>query len=220
MVRFEDVSFCHPSRTTGLKNINLKIDKGDFVIINGSTAEYKTTLLNLVYGCVIPKSGRIYVLDYTLPDNKGKIPEIRTHIGYIFHKLIFFENLTVKENLLVTLLVKSKDRDKRDVEEKVDNILRETHFLKPDTIVERLSSGEKQFLNVIRAIISEPLIILADEPLKHLNKEAMTIITKLLEEEHRKGVTIILTTNNLDIFSGNDKKLYTLKGGTLTHHGN
>lgn len=215
MVRFENVFFNHPSRTSGLKDISLTINKGDFVCIAAQTAEYKTTLLNLIYGTLLPVNGKLHVLEYVLPDDRKKIPEIRKQTGYVFHNFLFFENLTVRENLLLTLLIKSDKRKILNIEEKLEKLFKDYHFLKQDAIVANLSSGEKQLLNILRAIVFEPLIILADDPLKHLHKYEADLIMNLFEEEHRKGVTIIMTSGVTNMPESTNISYYTLKGGKL-----
>lgn len=215
MVRFENVSFSHPSRSSGLKDISLTIDKGSFIFFTAPTAEYKTTFLNLIYGSLFPNTGKIYVLDYVLPDDKKSISKLRKRIGYIFHNFFFFDKLTVRENLIITLLVKEREQREKHLEKTVDEVLSQQHFLKPDTIVSKLSSGEKQILNVLRATISEPLLILADEPLKHLHKEETEYIMKILDEEQRKGVTIVATSNSPSVPETFNKNYMILKGGKI-----
>ncbi len=215
MVRFENVSFSHPPRTSGLKDINITINKGEFVCISASTAEYKTTFLNLIYGRLLPINGKLHVFDYVLPDDKRKISEIRKQIGYVFHDQLFFENLTVKENLKLAFLIKSNNKKNINIEEKIDKLLKENHFLKHDVVVSCLSTGEKQLLNILRAVVSEPLIILADEPFKHLHRDEIECTMNLFEEEQRKGVTIIMTTGVAATQESSSIKHYSLKGGRL-----
>lgn len=215
MVRFENVSYTPPFRSSGLKDINLQINKGELVFITAQTAEYKTTFLNLLYGKVLPTNGKIYIHGYCLPDDKKKIPQLRKDVGYIFHSFLFFDNLTVWENLYITLKVKTYHKN-INIEEKIEEMLNKIHtHLKPDKPVSRLSSGERQTLNFVRALITEPLIILADDPFKHFHKNETDKFLSLLEEEQRKGVTIIVTTGNISIPESFNKTYYTLKGGII-----
>ncbi len=215
MVRFENVSFSHPTRTSGLKDISLSIEKGDFVFITAPVAEYKTTLLNLIYGSIFPGSGRLHVLEYILPDDRKKVCQMRKQIGFIFHDFHFFDHLTVRENLLVTLLVKSREDGLNYMTERVDKLLMEHHFLKHDMPVSRLSSGEKQLLNVLRAVACSPLIILADEPFKNLSRDETDKIMAILEEENRRGITIIATCGSPSIPKTYNKEYLILKGGKI-----
>lgn len=216
MVRFENVSFHYPNHT-GLKNVNISIEKGQFVFFVAPTAHYKSTLLNLIYGLVQPLEGNIYVLDYVLPKDRKRISKLRRHIGFIFQNFLFFDQLTVRENLLIPLLIKEREK-REDFEKIVDDCLFRYKFLKADTKVKKLSSGEKQLLNVLRAIITKPQLILADEPLRHLPKEEVDLILSILDDEHKKGVTIIATASSPHIPESFNKEYYLIKAGKIVEH--
>ncbi|MCX7769830.1 MAG: ATP-binding cassette domain-containing protein [Proteobacteria bacterium] len=211
MVRFDDLTYVYPGKTNGLKNINLNIEKGSFVFICGSTSEYKTTFLNLIYGELLPTSGKLQILDYTLPDDRKKLFQIRAKVGYAFHPLSFFEELTVRENLLIPLYI----RNKRDLSKSIDDYIHDMTELNPLSLVKTLSSSEKQKLNLLRAFIIEPLIVLADEPFKYLHKEDTEKWIRFFQNKANSGVTVISTAISHNIPEKFGIKFYTIKNGRL-----
>lgn len=214
MVRFDDLTYSYPGKTGGLKNINITIEKGSFIFICGSPSEFKTTFLNLIYGKIFPTSGIIKIFDYSFPDDKKKLPEIRSKIGYAFHPFHFFEDLTVRENLLITLLIRGK-KDKYELNRIIDEYIHEMTDLNPLAFVKTLSSSEKQKLNLLRAFVIDPLLLLADEPFKYLHKDDMEKWIKIFQNKANAGMTIIATAVSTNIPEKFGIKFYILKNGKI-----
>lgn len=214
MLSFENVSYSYPARSGGLKDINVHIKKGDFIFLVAPTAEYKTTFLNLIYGVVMPGSGRLNIFDFSLPEDKKKVPLIRKNIGYIFHQFHLFDNLTVRENLLIPLCVKSPQK-RDDFGAVVEKALGKYSALKPDALVSRLSSGEKQTLNFVRALITEPPLLIADDPFKSFQKPDIEAFMEVLEEHNRRGMTVIVAASSSAAPVEFKKTYYLLKNGRL-----
>lgn len=214
MLRFENVSYSYPSKSGGLRELNIHIDKGDFRFVVAATAEYKTTFLNLIYGSVMPSSGKLNIFDFSLPDDKKKVPVIRKNIGYVFHHLNLFESLTVRENLLIPLCIKS-GRKKDDFESIIEKALEKYHGLNSDCIVSELSSGEKHALNFIRALITEPAFLIADDPFKALQKSGIENLMGILEENNRRGMTILIAASSNAVAAEFKKPYFLLKNGRI-----
>jgi cell division transport system ATP-binding protein len=214
MLTFDNVSYSYPSKPGGLRDLNIHIKKGDFIFVAASTAEYKTTFLNLIYGRVFPSSGKLNIFEFTLPDDKKKVPVIRKNIGYMFHQLYLFDNLTVRENLLIPMGIKSRQK-KGDFESIVKNAIEKYPGLRPDTIVSELSSGEKQILNFIRALITDPPLFIADDPFKSIPKPDMDRFMETLEDNNRKGMTILISASSSAIPVEFNKPYFMLKNGRL-----
>lgn len=215
MVRFDDVSYSYKSRPGGLKNINLRVEKGDFRFIVASTAEYKTTLLNLIYGEILPNSGSVEVLGYRLPGDKKKISRLRSEIGYVFSGFELFDKLTVEQNLAIALAIKSRTRQTAESADHIAAALRGFPYIDSDSAVSQLSSGEKQVLNFIRALITEPVLLLADDPFRHCGRTETEAFMQLLNEKHNKGMTIVVATSNPAIPEEYKKPYHILKSGRL-----
>tara|TARA_R110002051_G_scaffold181774_1_gene251254 strand:+ start:20625 stop:21317 length:693 start_codon:yes stop_codon:yes gene_type:complete len=183
--------------TTSLNNINLEIDEGEFVAVMGPSGCGKSTLLNILGLLDKPTSGEYQFNGIMASDLGGKQRTLllKGNIGFIFQSFNLIDDLTVFENVELPLLYQKvpKSERKQKVEEiltKVDILHRKNHF--PN----QLSGGQQQRVAVARAIVSEPKLILADEPTGNLDSEngndVIEIITKLNEE----GATIVMVTHS------------------------
>lgn len=216
MVRFDNLSYSYTDKQIrGLKDINLTVNRGNFVFICAPTAEYKTTFLKLVYGEFLPTSGRIEIFDYELPKDRKYVSKIRKKIGYAMHPFNFFDDLTVRENLMIPLLIRGSKKSTKEINKTIDEELQKITDLNPLDFVRNLSSGEKQVLNILRALIVEPLLILLDDPFKYLQKEEVDRWMKIFFDKSRAGITIIATTSNVEIPQRYQIKSYFLKNGRL-----
>ena len=183
-----------------LKDISLKIDRGDFVAIMGPSGSGKSTLMNIL-GCLDTPSKGDYILNGTnvsqMTDNE--LAEVRNkEIGFVFQTFNLLPRSTSLDNVALPLIYAGagkKERDERATQalENVGLGNRITH--KPN----ELSGGQRQRVAVARALINNPSIILADEPTGNLDTKTSIEIMGLLEEIHSKGNTIILVTHEEDI---------------------
>jgi putative ABC transport system ATP-binding protein len=180
-----------------LKNINLKIEKGEFVVLSGVSGSGKTTLLSLIAGMDKPNSG-VVLIDgepiVKLPDQH--LSKFRNeHIGIIFQHYNLLENLSVYDNVatpLIPMKLSLKEIDKRVKEAlKIANI---SH--KSNSIASRLSGGEKQRTAIARALVTNAPIILCDEPTANLDKANRDIFLDILKELHNMNKTIIVSTHD------------------------
>lgn len=199
-----------------LQGIDFEIKKGDFISITGPSGSGKSTLLHTLGGLQHPDKGKVF-LDgkslYSYPDRElAKIRNERIGFIFQFHYLLF--DFTVLENIMIPLLIKGTNRNK--AEEKVNVLLKMVNIEdranhKPQT----LSGGERQRVAVLRAIINEPSILLADEPTGDLDWEHANIILQMLKDLHKNNeMTIIIVTHNKRV-AKIAKKTYNLSKGRL-----
>jgi len=199
-----------------LQGIDFEIKKGDFVSITGPSGSGKSTLLHILGGLQHPDKGEV-LLDgkslYSNPDRE--LAKIRNErIGFIFQFHYLLSDFTVLENIMIPLLIKNIKRDK--AEEKVNILLKMVNIEdralhKPQT----LSGGERQRVAVLRAIVNEPSILLADEPTGDLDWEHANIVLQMLKNLHKnKEMTIIIVTHNKRV-AKIAKKTYNLSKGRL-----
>ncbi|MHB1687433.1 MAG: ABC transporter ATP-binding protein [Ignavibacteriaceae bacterium] len=184
-------------KTYVLRNINLRIDEGEFVSVMGPSGSGKTTLLNIIGMLDTPSDGEYYF--YNEPVHmmsEKKLTELhKTHIGFVFQQYHLIDELTVYENLETPLLyqkVKSDERKGR-VAETLDRF---NIVAKKDLFPNQLSGGQQQLVAIARAIIAEPKLILADEPTGNLHSDQGKEIMELLKKLNGQGTTIIQVTHS------------------------
>lgn len=202
------------SSIVALSDINLTMEKGEFVSLSGPSGSGKTTLLNIIGGLLVPSSGECFVDGIDIfKQSDAELASYRfKKIGFIFQNDNFIDALDVRDNILYGILVGSKkDRGKMSsYHDKVDEIIELTGLTK--WIKHRpgeLSGGQRQRISIARALIKDPSIILADEPTASLDSEiAMDILNLMREINETKKITFII--------SSHDKKVLELTNRTIT----
>lgn len=185
-----------------LKNVSISINKGEFVGIVGDSGSGKTTLLNLIGGMDCVSSGSITVAGDVISDYDDKQRTIyrRKHVGFIFQDYNLINELTVYENIILPFQLKKKEFK----EDLIDKFLVKLKLEeKKNAFPMQLSGGEQQRAAILRALLSEPDIILADEPTGNLDSKNTQMVVGLLRyfSEHM-GKTILFVTHNMELTSG------------------
>ena len=207
------------SELHALKNINLKVEKGEFIAIMGSSGSGKSTFMNIL-GCLDKDFQGIYVLDSINVEKivEEKISRIRNQkIGFVFQAFNLLQNLTALENVELPLIysgIKSKERIEiaTNILEKVGLEKRLHH--RPN----ELSGGQKQRVAIARAVVNEPAIILADEPTGNLDSSSEEEIMKLFIELNEKGATVIIVSHEPEI-AKYCKRIIVFKDGEIISDG-
>ncbi len=181
-----------------LKNINIKIEEGEFVSIMGPSGSGKSTLLYLIGGLDKPSSGKIWIkgreLDGMNDEQESKLR--RREMGFIFQFYNLIPNLNIEENIMLPVLLDGKKL--KDYKKELDDILETVGLSDRRRHTPReLSGGQQQRVAIARALINQPDIILADEPIGNLDSKTGTEIMELLARINReKGKTIIQVTHS------------------------
>lgn len=199
-----------------LRGISLEIEAGEFVAVMGASGSGKSTLMNII-GCLdVPTSG-LYVLDGTDTSTLGgnRLADIRNHkIGFVFQSFNLIPRTTACENVQLPLFYRGMpSREQRAIAlralERVGLAGRERHH------PSQLSGGQQQRVAIARALVTNPALILADEPTGNLDSQAaqeiMDTLNRLNEEE---GLTIILVTHEADI-ARYARRIITMKDGLI-----
>ena len=196
------------SEFIALDDVTLEIDKGDYIVITGPSGAGKSTLLYVIGGMIHPDSGEVKYNGRSIYSLTGKeINEYRKkHIGFVFQQFHLMPYLTVEENIRLACY----DRSQCD---KIDNLLDQCSIsaLK-NKYPSELSVGEKQRTAFIRAIITEPELLLADEPTGNLDPANSAILMSLIDEFHKNGGTVILVSHNPDASKFAQKRIVLNKG--------
>lgn len=196
-----------------LDDISLQVDEGDFVFITGRSGAGKTTILKLILGEYEPTAGKVWVAETNLSQVKPKeILRLRRSMGVIYQDYRLLNYKTVKENILVALDVVGDD--KGDRQKRLEEVLNVVGLDKRiDFFPAQLSGGELQRVCLARALITEPKLLMADEPTGNLDPETSWELMNLLKKINQRGTTVIMSTHDFDIVDSMDIRTIKLKQG-------
>ena len=214
LVRLTDVTKVYQGGLTGaLNGISVSIEKGEFTAIMGPSGSGKSTMLNLVAGLDRPTSGTIAVGGTDL----GKLGEAelarfrRDHIGFVFQFFYLLPNLTALENILIPAQLKGNVATARAAE-----LLDQLGITDvADRYPARLSGGQQQRVAVARALINNPMLLLADEPTGALDTHTGEQVMELLAGLHRQGQTILLVTHDAKLATRHAARVISVMDGKI-----
>lgn len=215
MIELENVSMTYPGGNEALKNININIEKGEFVFVVGSSGSGKTTLFKLLLKEMDPTAGNITVAGYDYGNMKKKdVPKLRRRIGVVFQNFRLLKDRTIYEN--VAFAQRVIQTPGRYIRRRVPAMLTLVGLAdKYKSYPKELSGGEQQRVAMARALVNNPDIILADEPTGNLDPKNSIDIMNLLEDINKRGTTVVVVTHNRDIVNEMKKRVITLKKGVI-----
>ncbi len=214
MIHFQDVSK-HYENLTALRNITFSIEKGEMAFITGPSGSGKSTLLKLIYMAERADEGDIKVMEWELNSlRESQVPLLRRNIGVVFQDFRLLNNRNVYENIALSLRI--RNIDERDLKPRVFDSLKLVHLRhKADSFPTALSGGEQQRVAIARAIVSDPAVILADEPTGNVDPDTSAGIIKMFKEVNARGTTILIATHNTELFRHTGKRLLKLDFGNF-----
>ena len=215
MITMENVTMKYPTGTVALQDVNLHIEKGEFVFIVGSSGSGKTTMLELMLRELVPTKGRIQVAGFDYSKLKRRqIPKVRRKLGFVFQNFRLIKDRTVYEN--VAFAQRVVETPARYIRRQVPAMLTMVGLAdKYKSYPRQLSGGEQQRVALARALVNKPDIILADEPTGNLDSKNTWEVMNLLEEINAKGTTVVVVTHNKEIVNAMKKRVITLKKGVI-----
>ncbi|MBS3970583.1 MAG: cell division ATP-binding protein FtsE [Clostridia bacterium] len=215
MIQFCSVTKVYDNGTTALNNINLKVEKGDFLFLVGPSGAGKSTLLSLLFREELPTKGQILIAGKNIVRIKRReLPYVRRNMGIVFQDFRLLPDRTVFENVAFTLEVLQYKR--RDIMRLVPPVLEQVGIAhRAKNFPKQLSGGEQQRTAIARAIINNPPIFVADEPTGNLDPKTSIEIMKLLEDINYRGTTMLVATHDRDIVNSMHKRVVALENGKL-----
>lgn len=183
-------------RCTALRDVTIRVDQGECVLLTGPSGAGKTTLLKVIFGSEVPDEGQILVQNRNVARLRhGDVPYLRRTIGFVLQNFQLLPRKTVYENVVLPLIiqgVKNRDAQKR-VKETLGAVgMEHKRAIRAGV----LSVGEQQRVCIARAIVARPLIVLADEPTGNLDGALTMEIVELLKSIHAQGTTMLVATHN------------------------
>lgn len=215
VIAMEHVSKDYQAGISALKDINIRIHKGEFVFIIGSSGSGKSTLLKLLLKETEPTAGKVFVNGKILSRlRRRQVSRYRRGLGVVFQDFRLLKDRNVYENVAFA---------QRVIEAPMASIRRQVpamlHMVglddKAKSLPDELSGGEQQRVALARALVNNPVILLADEPTGNLDPKNAWEIMELLEEINRRGTTVVVVTHNQEIVDMMQKRVITLHNGIL-----
>lgn len=199
-----------------LNNVDITIEKGDFVAIMGPSGSGKSTAMNLTGSLDLATKGEIYLHGENIEQmSESDLAQLRgKKIGFIFQQFNLIPNLTAKENVMLPMLFQGIEKEDR--EERAEGLLKEVGLEdRMDFYPGQLSGGQQQRVAIARSLSNDPDVILADEPTGNLDSVTGEKVMKFLNELNEKGKTIIMVTHDPNLAREHAKTIYSIRDGKV-----
>ncbi len=204
-----------------LKDVNLEINKGEFVYFVGRTGSGKSSLMKLLYADLPMREGEASIVGYNLNKLKNKeIPFLRRKLGIVFQDFQLLMDRTVADNLLFVMKATGW-KDKKKIDQRLTEVLNKVKMdTKGHKMPHQLSGGEQQRIVIARALINEPELILADEPTGNLDPETSKGIMSLLQDIASSGRAVVMATHDYSLFDKFPGRTISFADSTITEKKN
>lgn len=202
-------------RRPALFDVNLQIEKGEFVLLMGPSGAGKTTLLKLLFCAERPDEGQILVQQRNVARITARdVPYLRRTMGFVFQDFRLLPKKSVFENVALPLLVQGVSSF--DTRRKVTEALKAVGIdHKKESRPPMLSAGEQQRVCIARAIVNGPIVLLADEPTGNMDQDLSSEIIELFKTINARGTTVVVATHNCQVVEQVNRRVVTLAQGRL-----
>ena len=228
MIKFENVSVTYPGGVEALKDLDLEINEGDFLIIVGLSGAGKSTLLRTINNLVKPSNGVVFLDNKDITNaNKKQLKQIRSEIGMIFQTFNLVNRSTVLKNVLTGRLSKVSTMRSvlglwpKDQKQMAFEALNQVEILEKAYVrASNLSGGQQQRVGIARALSQKPKVMLADEPVASLDPITSRVVMSYLKKINQElGITTIVNLHFLDLAKEFGDRLIGLRDGELVYDG-
>jgi cell division transport system ATP-binding protein len=215
LIQFINVTKEYENGLRALNNVNLIVERGEFVFIVGASGAGKSTLIKLLLKEIEPTAGALFVNDRDLTQMKPKeIPFYRRSMGVVFQDFRLLPDKTVFENVAFAMEIVEASR--KEIRRQVPAVLSMVGLAsKANNYPSQLSGGEQQRAALARALVNNPSILLADEPTGNLDSATASEIMKILNMINHRGTTVLMATHARDIVDSMKKRVITFHKGTI-----
>jgi cell division transport system ATP-binding protein len=215
MIQFHHVTKTYPrTHSHALRDVNFQIRKGEFVYITGHSGAGKSTLLSLILRRIVPTEGTVYLLGQDISKLRvSKLPLLRRKIGMVFQDHRLLANLSAIDNVIFALRATG---ERGNYEQRATQALRQVGLAhKRNAYPIELSLGEQQRVAIARALVTNPPILLCDEPTGNLDPDTSWEILELLNDINIKGTTVIVATHSRDLVDTLRRRTLVLRSGEI-----
>lgn len=215
MIEFRNVTKVYDNGTVALKNINLHIDRGEFVFIVGASGAGKSTFLKTIMREEVPTSGTILINNYDLTRmSKKEIPYFRRTMGIVFQDFRLIPKMTVFDNVAFAMRVIGSNEE--SIAKRVPQVLELVGLEdKMDSYPSEISGGEQQRVALARALVNNASTIIADEPTGNIDPEMSYEIVDLLDRINQNGTTVIMVTHEHELVKQFDHRVVVIEDGQI-----
>ena len=214
MIKFENVTATY-IENVGIFNLSFHIPKGELVFLMGPTGAGKSTVLKTIYRDISISDGNLYINGEDVGNIRRRhVPRFRRKIGMVFQDYRLVPDRTVFENIALPLQIEGVP--KKEIKDKVNDIGEKVGLKKRiNNFPSQLSGGERQRVSIARALVKNPLVILADEPTGNLDPNVSDEILDLLEIATDSGTAVLMSTHNFPLIQPRKKRFIELNEGRL-----
>lgn len=215
MLRMNDVSKAYPGGSVALQNVNVHIAPGEFVFVVGPSGAGKSTFIKMLFREVLPTTGSIFVNGVDILSLEPKeIPFMRRQLGIIFQDYRLLPDRTVYENVAFAMQV--IEAPHRKIKRQVLNVLDLVGLRhRANAYPNELSGGEQQRIAIARAIVNDPVFVIADEPTGNLDPETSWEIMEIFKEINETGTTIVMATHDKEVVDAMGKRVIAIEKGSI-----
>ena len=215
MLIMSDVSKVYPGGSVALQDVNVHIEPGEFVCVVGPSGAGKSTFIKMLFREVLPTTGSIFVNGMDILSLSPKeIPFMRRQLGIIFQDYRLLPDRTVYENVAFAMQV--IEAPHRKIKRQVMNMLDLVGLRhRANAYPNELSGGEQQRIAIARAIVNDPVFVIADEPTGNLDPETSWDIMEIFKEINETGTTIVMATHDKEVVDAMGKRVIAIEHGRI-----
>lgn len=216
IIDLQHTNIAHKSSVV-LTDVNITVDKGEFVYLIGKTGSGKSSLLKTLYGELPAQGGTATMVGFDLTDlSRSDIPMLRRKIGIVFQDFQLLYDRSVEDNLKFVLRATGWD-DKQEIDKRIDETLEKVGLSTTlrKSMPHQLSGGEQQSVAIARALLNNPAIILADEPTGNLDPDTTIDIVRLLRKISDNGQSVVMATHNYTLMQKYPSRVIRCENGKV-----